>query len=297
MKLRSVGVSRRSLLIAGAAVATVISLGLGANAALNKISNETRQAVANIGSVGSGGLAADATVSGSSRIALVIGNGRYPDANTPLTQPANDARALSAALREDGFDVELLEEAGRDDMRRAVDRLKAKVRRDSVVVLFYGGYGIQAGRESYMVPVDATIWKERDVRRQGIAIEQVLDDLRDRGARASIVVLDASRRNPFERRFRSFSRGLAAIEAPQNALVLSSATPGKVVEDQKSENSTLVTELLKNMSTPGASMEQIFTRTRIAVSRNSLGQQVPTVSSSLIEDINFRTGTKARAGG
>ena len=291
MKLRNVGVSRRSLFIAAAAVATVISLGIGANAALNKISHETRQAVANIGSAG--GVAADATVAGSSRIALVIGNGRYPDANTPLTQPANDARALSAALREDGFDVELLEEAGRDDMRGAVDRLKGKVRRDSVVVLFYGGYGIQSGRESYMVPVDAAIWKEGDVRRQGVSVEQVLDALSERGARASIVVLDASRRNPFERRFRTYSRGLAAIDAPQNALILSSATPGKVVDESKAENSALVTELLKNMASPGASVEQVFTRTRIGVSRSSEGQQVPTVSSSLVEEISFRAAVKA----
>ena len=90
-----------------------------------------------------------------------------------------------------------------------------------------------------------------------------------------------------ERRFRTYSHGLAAIDAPQNALILSSATPGKVVDDAKGENSALVAELLKNMNTHGASAEQIFTRTRIGVSRNSDGQQVPTVSSSLSEEVRF----------
>jgi uncharacterized caspase-like protein len=282
MKLRGLGVSRRSLVIAAAAVATVISLGLGANAALNKISNDARQAVSNIGGPG-----ADKGGARSSRLALVIGNSRYPDANAPLSQPINDARALTAALRQDGFEVDVVEDANKEDMRRAVDRLKSKVQRDSVVMLFYSGYGIQAGRESYMIPVDATIWKEGDVRRHGTSIESVLDALNDRGARASLVVLDASRRNPYERRFRTYSHGLAAIDAPQNALILSSATPGKVVDDAKGENSALVAELLKNMNTQGASAEQIFSRTRIAVSRTSDGQQVPTVSSSLSEEIRF----------
>ena len=291
----SLGLSRRSFAIAVAAVATVISLGIGANAALNKISNDARQAVVN---VGGGQGASDKDVTGSvataSRVALVIGNGRYPDASAPLTQPINDARAMTAALREDGFLVEIVEDGTRDDMRRAIDRLKGKIRHDTVAMLFYAGYGIQAGRESYMIPVDAAIWKEGDVRRQGTSVEAVLDALKEKGARASLVVLDASRRNPFERRFRTYSRGLGAIEAPRNALILSSATPGKVLDDNKAENSALVTELLKNMNAQGAGAEQIFTRTRIGVSRVSDGQQVPTVSSSLVEEISF--GASAKSG-
>lgn len=289
----SFGLSRRSFAIAAAAVATVISLGIGANAALNKISNDARLAVSNIGQVTSDNEVTGNVNAGHSRIALVIGNGRYPDASAPLTQPINDARAVTAALREDGFQVEVVEDGTKDDLRRAIDRLKGKVRRDTVVMLFYSGYGIQAGRESYMIPVDAAIWKEGDVRRQGTSIETVLDALKDKGARASLVVLDASRRNPFERRFRTYSHGLGAIDAPQNALILSSATPGKVLDDNKAEHSALVTELLKNMNAQSAGAEQIFTRTRIAVSRMSEGQQVPTVSSSLIEEIRFGAAEKS----
>jgi uncharacterized caspase-like protein len=289
----SFGLSRRSFAIAAAAVATVISLGIGANAALNKISNDARQAVSNIGQVTSDNEVTGNVNAGHSRIALVIGNGRYPDASAPLTQPINDARAITAALREDGFQVEVVEDGTKDDLRRAIDRLKAKVRKDTVAMLFYSGYGIQAGRESYMIPVDAAIWKEGDVRRQGTSIETVLDALKDKGARASLVVLDASRRNPFERRFRTYSHGLGAIDAPQNALILSSATPGKLLDDNRAEHSALVTELLKNMNAQSAGAEQIFTRTRIAVSRMSEGQQVPTVSSSLIEEIRFGAAEKS----
>src|SRR5258707_4416643 len=121
---------------------------------------------------------------------------------------------MTGALRRDGFDVDVVEDASKDDMTRAIDRLKSKIRPDSVVLLFFGGYGVQVGRESYMIPVDATIWKEADVRRQGISIESVLEAMKEKGARAKLAVIDASRRNPYERRFRAFSHGLAPIDPP-----------------------------------------------------------------------------------
>jgi hypothetical protein len=79
-----------------------------------------------------------------------------------------------------------------------------------------------------MIPVDAAIWKESDVRREGLGIEAVLDVMKEQGARARLVVIDASRRNPCERRFRAFSGGLAPINAHDYALILTSAAPGKV---------------------------------------------------------------------
>jgi len=284
MKLPQLHISRRTLAIAAALTATV-SLAIGAHAALNVRALDAAKAVGtDLGS---------SVPRKASRVALVIGNGHYPDAAAPLTQPINDARALSASLRHDGFDVDVVEDATRDDMIRAVDRLRGKIRSDSVVMLFFGGYGVQVGRESYMIPVDATIWKERDVRREGVSIESVLDVMKSQGARAKLVVVDASRRNPYERRFRSFSHGLAPIAAPNNALILSSATPGQVAEDSNGEHSVLVTELLNHLSKPGADAEAVFNKTRIAISRASDGEQVPSVSSSLLEDIRFASADAA----
>lgn len=218
------------------------------------------------------------------RLALLIGNGHYPDAAEPLYQPINDASALASALSRDGFDVDVVEDATRNDMLRAVDRLMLKIKYDSMVLLFFGGYGIQSGRESYMVPIDAAIWRENDVRREGISVEAVLDVMRERGAKAKLVVLDASRRNPFERRFRSYSHGLAPINVPENALILSSDTPGKVADDAKGEHSVLVTELLKNFNIQGTAQD-MFSRTRDAIARTEGSEHFPTVSSSLSEDI------------
>jgi uncharacterized caspase-like protein len=285
------GMSRRSLAVAAALVGSV-SLAIGAHAALNMRSLDATKAASE---------QADSAAKRTSRIALVIGNGHYPDANAPLTQPVNDARALTAALRQEGFDVDAIEDASHDDMTRAVARLKSKVRQDSVVMLFFGGYGIQVGRESFMIPVDAAIWKEADVRREGVSVEAVLDAVKDFGACAKLVVLDASRRNPYERRFRTFSHGLAPISVPDNALILTSATPGAVADDSTGENSVLVTELLTHINDPKAerarAAEAIFNQTRIAISRASGGAQVPSVSSSLMEDVSFNASATSKSGG
>jgi uncharacterized caspase-like protein len=277
--------SRRTLAVVAALTATV-SLAIGAHAALNMRAMDAAKAVAT---------EQGATLTRkASRVALIIGNGHYPDATTPLTQSINDARALSASLRHDGFDVDVIEDASKDDMVRALDRLRGRIRSDSIVMLFFGGYGIQVGRESYMIPVDATIWKEADVKREGVAVEAVLDVMKSQGARAKLVVLDASRRNPFERRFRTYSHGLAPIAAPDNALIMTSATPGKVAEDTKGRHSTLVGELLAQLA-KGDGAEAMFNKTRIAISKISAGEQVPAVSSSLLEDIRFATADTTAA--
>ncbi len=292
MNVTQLRISRRSLAVAAALVG-MVSLAIGAHAALNKRALDAAKAIA----AEQNGEAAKR----ASRIALVIGNGHYPDANAPLTQPINDARALTAALRSNGFDVDVVEDASKDDMSRAVDRLKSKIRADSVVMLFFGGYGVQVGRESYMIPVDAAIWKEADVRRDGLSIESVLDVMKQQGARTKLVVIDASRRNPYERRFRAFSHGLAPINAPDNALILTSATPGKVADDSKGTHSVLMAELLSNLNAKetdketdkAAGVETVFNKTRVAISRASDGEQVPSVSSSLLEDVRFGTDENA----
>jgi len=278
MRVSQLHISRRTIALSAALVVTV-GLAIGAHAALNGRAMDAAKAVA--------------TEQGyevtrkASRVALIIGNGHYPDAAAPLAQPINDARALSASLRRDGFDVDVVEDATKDDMSRALDRLRRRIRPDSVVMLFFGGYGVQVGRQSYMIPVDATIWKEIDVRREGVSVESVLDVMKEQGARAKLVVVDASRRNPYERRFRSYSHGLAPITAPDKALILSSATPGRVAEDSTERHSVLVSELLKNLNQKGLSADAVFRNTRVAISKASEGDQVTSVSSSLLEDIRF----------
>jgi uncharacterized caspase-like protein len=222
-------------------------------------------------------------------VALVIGNAAYPDAEGRLVHPINSARALAEALRESGFDVVSGENLSKPDMLRTIDAFTQKVTPGTATLVFFSGYGIQASRRTYLIPVNAQIWIEDDVRRAGVSVEPILGELDSRGAAAKIVILDASRRNPFERRFRGFSAGLAAVYAPDDTLVMYSAAPGKVAEDEGGEHSALISELITQIRAPGQTAEDIFNRTRLAVSQASQRKLVPWVSSSMIERFFFAT--------
>src|SRR5215831_3765175 len=218
------------------------------------------------------------------RYALVIGNAKYPDADAPLKEPVNDAREVADELKRDGFNVDLQENLNGDGMRRAFDRLYGKIKPGSVVPIFFSGFGVQSNRQSYMIPTDAQIWTESDVRRDGLSLETVLGEINSRGAGVKIALIDASRRNPFERRFRSFSAGLAPVIAPNGTLVMYSAALSSVVSDNGSDHSLFVQELLKEIRVPDLMAEETLNRTRVGVTRASRSEQVPWISSSLAED-------------
>jgi len=224
------------------------------------------------------------------RFALVIGNAKYPDADAPLKEPLNDARDIADELKRDGFAVDIGENLTGDGMRRAFDKLYGKIKPGSVALVFFSGFGIQSARQSYMLPIDAQIWTESDVRRDGFSLEMVLGELNTRGAGVKIALIDASRRNPFERRFRSFSAGLTPVIAPNGTLVMYSAALASVVSDAGGDHSLFVQELLKEIRVPDLMAEETLNRTKMGVTRASRGEQVPWISSSLAEDFSFIPG-------
>jgi hypothetical protein len=230
------------------------------------------------------------TFAAGDRFALVIGNAKYPDAEAPLKEPINDARDVADELKRDGFNVDIGENLTGDAMRRAFDKLYGKIKPGSVALIFFSGFGVQSSRQSYMIPVDAQIWTEPDVRRDGFSLETVLGEINSRGAGVKIALVDASRRNPFERRFRSFSAGLAPVIAPNGTLVMYSAALSSVISDNGTDHSLFVRELLKEIRTPDLMAEETLNRTRVGVTRASRSEQVPWISSSLAEDFSFIPG-------
>jgi lipoprotein NlpI len=224
------------------------------------------------------------------RYALVIGNAKYPDADAPLKEPINDARDVADELKRDGFSVDIGENLTGEAMRRAFDKLYGKIKPGSVALVFFSGFGVQSNRQSYMIPVDAQIWTEQDVRHDGISLETVLGEINSRGAGVKIALIDASRRNPYERRFRTFSAGLAPVIAPNGTLVMYSAALSSVISDNGGDHSLFVQELLKEIRVPDLMAEETLNRTRVGVTRASRGEQVPWISSSLAEDFSFIPG-------
>jgi tetratricopeptide (TPR) repeat protein len=232
-------------------------------------------------------LAAD----GPPRFALVIGNAKYPDNDFVLKDAANDAQDIADELRHDKFDVELGVNLTGEAMRLALDRLYAKIGqgigKGSVALIFFDGFGIQSGRQTYLIPVDAQIWVEPDVLRDGFNLETILAEMNSRGASVKIALLDAARRNPFERRFRRYSAGLAPAVTPNDTLVLYSTALGSVASDNRNDHSLFVTELLREIRAPAVSAEQSLRNTQTGVVGASKGEQVPWLSSSMAVDFSF----------
>jgi formylglycine-generating enzyme required for sulfatase activity len=222
------------------------------------------------------------------RIALLVGNASYPDAGTPLRQLRNSLHALADVLRRNAFQVDTKENLGKQELLRAMEEFKGRIVPGSTALFFFSGYGLQKDRETFIIPINAQIWGEGDIERDGVSMESVLSGLT--GARAKLVILDASRPNPYEPRFRRSSAGLAPITAPVGSLVLSATAPGKIV-DESSDGSIFINELVKEMQSSALTMEEIVSRTRRNIARITKGQQVLWMSSSLVDDILFRDGS------
>lgn len=233
--------------------------------------------------------------SGQNRAALLIANAAYPDSDALLPTPIEDTRALAEELKRRGFSVEVGENLTREAMQAAIDRFTRRVENGTTALVFFAGYGIQVGRKNYLIPVDARIWSESDVLRDGLAVDGLMADLDKRGPSERVLVLDASRRNPFERRFRSFSTGLAPAKAGAGTLTFYSAAAGSVVNEGNANRSLFVTELVKQIALPEQSAEQAFEGCREALSKATRNQQNPALASGLQEVFSFDPNGRKQA--
>ena len=97
------------------------------------------------------------------RVALVIGNDSYkslPDLNNART----DARGMAAKLKELGWSVILKQDASRRDVSRSLADFEGRLKDAEVGLVFYAGHGIQKDGANYLVPSNAQIEVEEDLR-------------------------------------------------------------------------------------------------------------------------------------
>lgn len=224
-----------------------------------------------------------ASPSGERRVALIIGNATYKDA--PLKNPVNDAKAMAEILREQGFEVIQRVNASKSEMESAIVEFGEKLGEGAVGLVYYSGHGMQVAGKNYLIPVDAQITTEQSVPLRTIDADAVLTQMMAVRSRVNIVILDACRNNPFERRFRAIGGGLAQMNAPEGTLIAYATAPGKVASDGEGVNGLYTQELLRAMRQPNLPIEQVFKRVRGAVSRASGGNQVPWEASSLTGDL------------
>jgi tetratricopeptide (TPR) repeat protein len=238
------------------------------------------------------GLAISATGPGlaaepAGKFALVVGNAKYPDSDLAFPEIVNDSQEIADELKRNNFEVETGINLTGDAMRTALDRFYKRIKPGSVALIFFDGFGIQSARQTYLIPVDAQIWTEPDVARDGFGLEAILSEMNTRGALVKIALLDASRRNPFERRFRSYSAGLAPVIAPTNSLAMYSASLGSVINDVGTAHGLFVREFLREIRVPGIGAEQSMANIKAGVALASRGEQVPWFSSSLAVNFSF----------
>ncbi len=214
------------------------------------------------------------------RTALVIGNGAYPTA--PLKNPVNDATDMAAALTRLGFRVTLLKNATMQQMEEAVREFGLALRKGGIGLFYFAGHGVQVAGENYLVPVNAVIQSEGDVKYGCLNAGLVLAKMEDAGNGPNVVVLDACRNNPFARSFRSAEAGLARMDAPTGSLIAYATAPGKVASDGEGRNGLYTQHLLRNIATPGLSISDLFMSVREGVVRDSGKKQVPWENTSLI---------------
>ncbi|MCM0019558.1 MAG: caspase family protein [Tagaea sp.] len=230
-------------------------------------------------------LASAAPAFAAKKVALVVGNAAYAEA--PLRNPVNDARAVARQLRGKGFEVLLRENVSKAQFNDAVADFGEKLSAGDTALFFFAGHGMQVQGRNYLLPVDARITSEQRVRLEALDVEAVLDQTTAAKAKVSLVILDACRNNPFERRFRSTGGGLAQINAPEGTLIAYATAPGRVAADGEGANGLYTQALLKALAEPGLMVEEVFKSVRIEVARASGGSQIPWEASSLTGDFFF----------
>jgi hypothetical protein len=221
------------------------------------------------------------------RSALVIGNSQYPIG--ALRNPANDAQDMATRLNNLGFDVTLILNTRQEQMEQAIHEFGRQLYQGGVGLFYYAGHGVQVNGENYLIPVNAHIESESDVRYKAVNIGQLLGKMGEARNGLNIVILDACRDNPFAKEFRSASRGLAVVNssAVKGTLIAYATSPGKVASDGEDRNGVYTKHLLMALQTPGLPVEQVFKRVLQGVERETNGKQTPWTSSSFSGDFYF----------
>jgi tetratricopeptide (TPR) repeat protein len=219
------------------------------------------------------------------RTALVIGNDAYR--TDPLRNAVNDATDMARGLRQLGFEVMELRDADHQRMEEGVEQFTRQLGRGGVGLFYYSGHGVQVSGLNYLVPVDARITRESDIKYQSVQVDWVLDRMRDAGNEVNIIILDACRNNPYARSGRNVQPGLAMMQAVSGSLIGYATSPGTTAEDGPGRNGTYTKHLLHFMQVPNLSAEQMFKEVRVAVAQETGKRQIPWVSTSILGDFYF----------
>jgi uncharacterized caspase-like protein len=222
------------------------------------------------------------------RIALVVGDGAY--AKSPLATAANDAGLVAQTLQAAGFDVVGARDLDGDALRRSFRDFVQKAQGSgpgTVAMVYLSGYGVQLAGENYFIPVDSPLSRDTEIPIEGLRISDYLRELAGLPLKASIVVLDAARQQPFIEGGQPIAGGLALVEPVPNMLIAFNAAPGTVAPEEQGPYGTYAQSLAEMIRTGGLSLPEVFTRVRLRVNESTKGAQVPWNAEKLDAQFSF----------
>jgi hypothetical protein len=239
------------------------------------------------------------------RVAFVVGNGTYENVQ-PLPNPAIDAKSMASVLRNVGFEVVEGTNLTRDKMTERLLEFGKKAQGADVAVFFYAGHGIAIGGTNYLLPIDADIKSEMDVKLGSainidLTLEQTMGD-----AKVKLVFLDACRDNPFAAKIKANSgatrsvnvqTGLAEMKSGEGTLIAFATGPGQTALDGKQgTNSPFTRALMANIATPGVEIQQAMTKVRAQVNEETNKGQLPWGHTNLIGAVYLNPAAAPAAG-
>jgi hypothetical protein len=251
------------------------------------------------------GLLVSATVAkADKRVAFVVGNGAYKNV-AALPNPAIDAKSMATVLRNVGFDVVEGTNLTRDKMTERLLEFGKKAEGADVALFFYAGHGIAINGTNYLLPVDADIKSEMDVKLGSainidLTLEQTMAD-----AKVKLVFLDACRDNPFASKIKSnnatrslsVQSGLAEMKSGEGTLIAFATGPGQTALDgPEGTNSPFTRALMANITAPGVEIQQAMTKVRAQVNEETNKNQLPWGHTNLIGSVYLNPAAAAGAG-
>jgi hypothetical protein len=244
------------------------------------------------------------------RVALVIGNGAYQQVPA-LLNPPRDSTDIAEVLTRLGFSVLLANDLNLEQTKDAITQFGKVVGDSDIALVFYAGHGIEAYGENWLIPIDAQIRDDGDMRSEAINLKDLSSEVA-KSKSLGLIILDACRDNPFtpakvqavattmsgvvaetHQTSRSVKKGLAPTEPSGNVLIAFAAKDGTTASDGGGRNSPFTSSLLKHIETPGLEVSFLFRRVRDDVMSATNGVQQPYIYGSLSRTEIFLKPTPA----
>lgn len=219
--------------------------------------------------------------------ALCIGNAQYPGA--ALKNSVNDASDLVQRLEALGFSCKLCIDATHRNMDEVLKEFASDLSGAEVGLFFFAGHGMQISGENYLTAINTDFNSEIDAKYSSLPLNKVIEVL-ERGDNAtSIIILDACRNNPYERRWRgrAENQGLAPVYAPKGTIIAFATSPGETASDGYDKNGAFTSSLLTHLSNQNLTIEDLFKRVRNTLSAMTSGKQTSWEHTSLMGDFLF----------